>query len=85
VPQIRHNRWQTHTWGQVNASVLNPQAVLDADQNENSVTLLVVYGGVRFLFPGDIGSDTEQILLDTGTLSVQLPAGILKVAHHGSR
>jgi competence protein ComEC len=80
---------QTYTWGPLDASVLNPQAVLDADQNENSVVLLVVYGETRFLFAGDIGSETEQVLLEsvTGTLTLryQLPADVLKVAHHGSQ
>ena len=78
---------QTFSWGQISASVLNPQAALEADQNENSVVLLVVYGETRFFFGGDIGSSTEQTLLEsvTGTLTLrqQLPADVLKVAGHG--
>jgi competence protein ComEC len=80
---------QTYTWGPLDAFVLNPQAVPSAEQNENSVVLLLVYGDTRFLFAGDIGSATEQVLLDavTGTLTLryQLPADVLKVAHHGSQ
>ncbi len=80
---------QTYTWGAISASVLNPQAALQPDQNENSVVMLVVYGDVRFLFTGDIGSETEQMMLEavTGTLTLryQLPADVLKVAHHGSK
>jgi competence protein ComEC len=80
---------QTYTWGPLDVSVLNPQATLDAEQNENSVVLLVVYEETRFLFAGDISSETEQVLLDsvTGTLTLryQLPADVLKVAHHGSQ
>ena len=77
---------QFHRWGDVQAYVLNPQPVLDPDQNDNSVTMLVVYGNVRFLFTGDITTDTEQALLELGTawLPLALPADILKVAHHGS-
>lgn len=78
---------QPYRWGDVQALVLNPQPVLDPDQNDNSVTLLVVYGGVRFLFTGDITTDTEQVLLETGTASLRmaLPVEVLKVAHHGSK
>jgi competence protein ComEC len=78
---------QSYRWGDVQALVLNPQPVLDPDQNDNSVTLLVVYGDVRFLFTGDITTDAEQVLLETGTASLRLalPAEVLKVAHHGSR
>jgi len=73
---------QTHTWGPVNASVLNPQNPPTGEQNEDSVVILAVYGDVRFLFPGDIGSDTEQTILGLGT---PVAADVLKVAHHGSR
>jgi competence protein ComEC len=75
---------QSHAWGDITAHVLNPGSILDPDENDNSVTLLIVYDEVRFLFTGDITSDAEQALLDTGLLSVQLPADVLKVAHHGS-
>lgn len=76
---------QYYSWGALDAYVFNPQAVLDADPDENSVTLLIVYGDVRFLFTGDIGSDTEQAILDSGTLKLLLSADVLKVAHHGSQ
>jgi len=73
---------QTHTWGPVNASVLNPQNPPTGEQNEDSVVILAVYGDVRFLFPGDISSDTEQTILGLGT---PVAGEVLKVAHHGSR
>jgi len=73
---------QSYTWGPVNASVLNPQNPPTGEQNEDSVVILAVYGDVRFLFPGDISSDTEQTILGLGT---PVAAGVLKVAHHGSR
>lgn len=73
---------QTHTWGPVNASVMNPQTVPTGDQNEDSVVLLVTYGDVEFLFTGDIGSTTEQTILSLGT---PVAADVLKVAHHGSK
>jgi len=79
------NAGQTYTWGPLSASVLNPQAPPTGDQNEDSVVMLIVYGDVRFLFTGDIGSDTEQTILDSGTLRTWAEAHILKVAHHGSK
>jgi len=55
---------QSHTWGPVNASVLNPQNPPTGEQNEDSVVILAVYGDVRFLFPGDVGTDTYQAQAD---------------------
>jgi len=73
---------QSHTWGQANVSVLNPQTVPTGEQNEDSVVILAVYGDVRFLFPGDVGTDTEQTIVGLGT---PVAAYVLKVSHHGSR
>jgi len=53
-----------------------------ADINNCSVVAKIVYGNRSFLFPGDIGSEAEKILLCYGEL---LKADVLKVAHHGSR
>jgi competence protein ComEC len=76
---------QNYTWGPVSASVLNPQTSPTGDQNEDSVVILAVYGDLSFLFTGDIGSDTEQTILETGTLRALTEADILKVPHHGSK
>ncbi len=73
---------QSHSWGAMDALVLNPQLALTGDQNEDSVVLLVTYGDRRFLFTGDIGSSTEQIILG---LATPVAADVLKVAHHGSK
>ena len=73
---------QSYTWGPVNASVLNPQNPPTGEQNEDSVVILAVYGDVRFLFPGDVGTDTEQTIVGLGP---PVAADVLKVAHHGSR
>ena len=73
---------QNPTWGPVNASVLNPQSVPTGEQNEESVVILAVYGDVLFLFPGDVGTDTEQAIVGLGT---PVAADVLKVSHHGSR
>ncbi len=52
------------------------------DINNCSAVVKIVYGSRSFLFPGDIGADAEQVLLNYGEL---LKADVLKVAHHGSR
>ncbi|HET8624128.1 MAG TPA: DNA internalization-related competence protein ComEC/Rec2 [Gemmatimonadales bacterium] len=50
------------------------------DLNEDSLVLLVEYGGFRALFPGDAGFPAERHLAGrTGGITV------LKVGHHGSR
>jgi len=73
---------QTHTWGELDVEILNPQPTPRADQNEDSVVKVVTYEETRFLFTGDIGFPTENTLLAQG---VNLEADVLKVGHHGSR
>jgi competence protein ComEC len=56
----------------ISIDVLNPQSTFFAgDTNPNSVALKMTYGKVTFLFPGDAGTIND-------------PAEILKVPHHGS-
>ena len=52
----------------------------DLDSNEASLVALLEIEGYSFLFPGDIGEETEKTILS------DLPnVDVLKVAHHGSR
>jgi competence protein ComEC len=67
----------------VRFSVLHPRpgwAEWGEDVNEDSVVLLVEYGGFQALFTGDAGFPAEAALLG----SVR-PVDLLKVGHHGSR
>ena len=50
--------------------------------NDASVTLMLHYGDVRILFPGDIEEWAEKEILASGK---NIAADILKVPHHGSR
>ncbi len=67
----------------VHFTVLHPDtswAEWGMDLNEDSVVLLVEYGGFRALFPGDGGLHAESRLAGrVGTVD------LLKVGHHGSR
>ena len=54
----------------------------NADVNNTSIVLRIVYGETSFLFTGDAEREVEQKLLDSG---VDLSATVLKVGHHGSR
>jgi competence protein ComEC len=51
------------------------------DVNEDSLVLLVEYGGFEALFTGDAGFPAEAAL-DT---SLRSPVDLLKIGHHGSR
>jgi competence protein ComEC len=55
---------------------------LDADENNRSLVLKLTYGGVSFLFTGDIEQEAERFLLQSHG---NLQSTILKVPHHGSR
>ena len=61
-------------------TVLGPRKDYD-DTNNTSIVLRVVYGGTSFLFTGDMESDAETDLLESG---VMLKSTVLKVGHHGS-
>lgn len=53
-----------------------------SQMNRNSVVLKVTYGGVSFLFTGDIDDEAEQLLIDSGK---NIKATVLKVPHQGSK
>jgi competence protein ComEC len=67
----------------ISFSLLHPDSTwpgLGDDLNEDSVVLLVEYGGFRALFPGDAGLLAEAWLKGrVGHIS------LLKIGHHGSR
>lgn len=64
--------------------VLYP-SVSSGGDNENSLVLMLRVAGteeISILFTGDIGSKTEDLLIESG---IDLDCDILKVAHHGSK
>ena len=65
--------------------VLHPPVELlsgtEADANNNSLVLRLVWGEAEFLLTGDIETEAERVLLRSGH---NLAADVLKVAHHGS-
>lgn len=61
-------------------TILGPRKDYD-DTNNTSIVLRVVYGSTSFLFAGDMESDAETDLLESG---VMLKSTVLKVGHHGS-
>ena len=71
----------TRIWGDITASILNPQTVPFDDNNEDSVVVNIAFLGSTLLFTGDIESLGEAALVANDVLS---PVDVLKVAHHGS-
>lgn len=49
--------------------------------NNNALVLKVCFGGIRFVFPGDIEAEAERELLELG--ADRLACDVLVVAHHG--
>ncbi|MER3456996.1 MAG: DNA internalization-related competence protein ComEC/Rec2 [candidate division GAL15 bacterium] len=70
--------------GEVEVRVLWPAVLWEGASavNENSVVVLLRYGRVRFLFPGDVEAGAEGALVAAGE---DLGAEVLKVPHQGSR
>lgn len=61
--------------------VIWPYLVTDG-KNEDSIVMMLECKTVKCLFTGDIGSDTETVLVSSGFVD---DCDILKVSHHGSR
>ncbi len=72
-------------WGGTGATVVAPPPEVDgglfSDPNENSVALLLAFGGARILLPGDAENQAEEYM-STGLYTG--PVTALKVGHHGS-
>lgn len=74
---------EASTIGSTTWTILGPSRILTSSKNdnENSLVVLLEFGGFGFLFTGDIEGGAEQQLLRTHAPDCSL---ILKVAHHGS-
>lgn len=66
--------------GSMEIEVLYPDKITGA-ANEESVSLKMTYGDIRFVFTGDAGIKEEQEMIDSG---MDLDAEILHLGHHGS-
>lgn len=66
--------------GSMQIDVLYPDEITGA-ANEESVSLKMTYGDVRFVFTGDAGVKEEQEMIESG---MDLKAEILHLGHHGS-
>lgn len=81
----------THRGKPLRATVLYPAVgeipnYHDENSNNDSLVLLVTYGAVRLLFPGDIERDVEALLVERHRRGeLDLRADVLKVPHHGSQ
>ncbi|KAB8127567.1 DNA internalization-related competence protein ComEC/Rec2 [Gracilibacillus oryzae] len=68
------------TIGDYQLDVLHPTADT-GDSNENSLVFSASFGELTWLFTGDIGEESEQMLIN---MYPDLHTDVLKVAHHGS-
>ncbi|MFZ3590942.1 MBL fold metallo-hydrolase [Bacillus sp. DJP31] len=66
--------------GLLGIDVLYPKTISEQD-NEESISLKITYGEVRFIFTGDASKSDELNMLQSG---FNLQADILHLGHHGS-
>lgn len=74
----RGMRWNL---GDAGCEILSCDAIHEAELNEWSVVVKMVFGDVSFLFTGDMEAANERFLLEQ---NVPLSVDILKSPHHGS-
>lgn len=66
--------------GPLKIDVLYPK-VLTGKTNEESISLKITYGDVRFVFTGDAAVENELEMIESG---LDVEADILQLGHHGS-
>ena len=66
--------------GSARVEILGPVREYD-DTNNTSIVLRIDYGETSFLFTGDMETEAEKDLIDSGA---NLSATVLKAGHHGS-
>ncbi|MEH7493217.1 MBL fold metallo-hydrolase [Neobacillus niacini] len=66
--------------GPLQIDVLYPKTISEHD-NEESISLKLTYGEIRFILTGDATTDAELQMLQSG---INVKADILKLGHHGS-
>jgi len=68
----------------VEVVLLHPEAdaVASLSSNDASLVTRLTFGGISFLFTGDVEAEGEGMLMRSGYLR---PTTVLKAAHHGSK
>lgn len=70
--------------GDVNVKALHPKKgnyFFDSNENNQSLVLLITYGRISLLLPGDIEGDAEREILESHR---DIKSQLLKSPHHGS-
>ena len=66
----------------VRLEILHPGEMLDDEDNDNSVSLRLVYGSLAVLLTGDAEAAAERQMVTSGR---PLRSNVFKAGHHGSR
>jgi len=66
--------------GPLTIDVLHPSSI-SGKFNEESISLLLTYGNIKFVFTGDAGTNEELEMMNR---EINIEADILSLGHHGS-
>ncbi|WP_456278976.1 MBL fold metallo-hydrolase [Bacillus sp. AK128] len=66
--------------GPLKIDVLYPSTISE-DDNDESISMMITYGEIRFIFTGDASTGDEINMLNSG---FNMQADILQLGHHGS-
>ena len=80
---VKHPRaGEKMNFGDCQIEFCGPISENDADRNNGSIVMKIVYGETSFLFTGDAEREEEKEILEKG---YDISATVLKVGHHGSK
>lgn len=71
---------KNNTYKQGSGGDISKVLQMGSSENENSFVIKLSFNGIKLLFTGDAGADTEKAIQNEA-----LKSDILKVGHHGSR
>ena len=83
IPTSAPEPGEVYSLGNALITFLSPPAGESfSDLNDSSIAFILDYNGVAMMFTGDMGSDMEYRILESG---YNIQCDLIKVPHHGSR
>lgn len=80
IDYVEPRMGESYELGPLQIDILYPQEI-SGKTNEESISMKITFGEVRFIFTGDADKKSEKEMIESGA---QLQATFLQLGHHGS-